>query len=85
MLTQHSGLESPTHFIAITNYECADMKGKKMGLIIAGDQTSVWLKMAKELLKDKKLLETGTTNFDFEKFISTLHSKFKLKDLIADY
>jgi hypothetical protein len=61
------------------------MKGKKMGLIIAEDQTSVWLKMAKELLKDKNLLETGTTNFDFEKFISTLLSKFKLKDLISDY
>ena len=56
-----------------------------MGLIIAEDQTSVWLKMAKELLKDKNLLETGTTNFDFEKFISTLLSKFKLKDLISDY
>ncbi len=54
MLTQHSGLESPTRFIAITNYEYADMKGKKMGLIIAGDQTSAWLKMAKELLKDNK-------------------------------
>ena len=54
MLTQHSGLESPTRFIAITNYEYADMKGKKMGLIIAGDQTSVWLKMAKELLRDNK-------------------------------
>jgi hypothetical protein len=45
MLTQHASLESPTRFIAITNYEYADMKGKKMGLIIAGDQTSVWLKM----------------------------------------
>jgi hypothetical protein len=49
---------------------------------INGSWTQVF---ARKKLWDKKLLETGTTNFDFEKFISTLLSKFKLKDLIADH
>lgn len=54
MHTQHASQETSTRFIAITNYEYTDMKGKKMGLLIAGDQTSAWLKMSKELLKDNK-------------------------------
>ena len=33
MLTQHANLETSTRFIAISNYEYADIKGKKMGLI----------------------------------------------------
>ena len=54
MLTQHASQETSTRFIAISNYEYADIKGKKMGLLIAGDQTSAWLKIAKELLKENK-------------------------------
>ncbi len=54
MLTQHLGEEATTRFMVVTNYEYSDMKGKKMGLLIAGDQTSAWLKLAKELVKDNK-------------------------------
>lgn len=33
MLTQHASQETSTRFIAITNYEYGDMKGKKNGFI----------------------------------------------------
>jgi hypothetical protein len=55
MMSMHLSEEATTGFIVKTDYEFADMKGKKMGLIIPGDQTAAWGKMAKEELKtDKK-------------------------------
>ena len=55
MLTMHKGEEATTGFFIKTDYEFADMKGKKMGFIIIGDQTTNWLKLSKEEIKgDKK-------------------------------
>lgn len=54
MMTMHLGEEATTGFIIKTDYEFADMKGKKMGLIIPGDQTAAWGKMAKEEIKNDK-------------------------------
>lgn len=54
MIAEHNSPETATRFIIKTNFEFADMKGKKMGLIIPGSQTSGWIKMAKEEVKDDK-------------------------------
>ena len=54
MIAEHNSAETATRFIIKTNFEFADMKGKKMGLIIPGQQTSGWIKMAKEEVKDDK-------------------------------
>jgi hypothetical protein len=54
MIVEHNSAETATRFIIKTNFEFADMKGKKMGLIIPGDQNSGWIKMAKEQVKEDK-------------------------------
>lgn len=54
MIAEHNSAETATRFIIKTNFEFADMKGKKMGLIIPGSQTSGWIKMAKDEVKDDK-------------------------------
>jgi len=61
MLEKHNSVETATDFLVKTNFEFADMKGKKMGFIIPGEQTSSWLKMSKEQVKeDKKNTCIGT-------------------------
>jgi hypothetical protein len=54
MIGEHNSAETATRFIVKTNFEFSDMKGKKMGLILPGDHTSGWVKMAKEQIKDDK-------------------------------
>jgi hypothetical protein len=54
MIGAHNSAETATRFIVKTNFEFSDMKGKKMGLILPGDHTSGWVKMAKEQIKDDK-------------------------------
>ena len=60
MASQCNSPETATDFFVKTDYEFADMKGKKMGLIVPGKQTGAWLKMAKEeIKKDKKFTLIG--------------------------
>lgn len=60
MQSEHNSADLPTKYLALTNYEFADMPGKKMGLIIPGDQTASWTKLSKELLKaNKKEISLG--------------------------
>ncbi|WCL80537.1 hypothetical protein PPO43_11220 [Saprospira sp. CCB-QB6] len=60
MQSEHNSADLPTKYLALTNYEFADMPGKKMGLIIPGDQTASWVKLSKELLKaNKKEISLG--------------------------
>jgi|GEM_PF-4123627 len=60
MQSEHNSTDLPTKYLALTNYEFADMPGKKMGLIIPGDQTASWVKLSKELLKaNKKEISLG--------------------------
>jgi hypothetical protein len=54
MIAEHNSKEKLTQFLVKTNYEFSDLKGKKIGLIIPGDHTSNWLKLAKEEIKDDK-------------------------------
>lgn len=61
MIGEHNSAETTTEFIIKTNFEFVDMKGKKMGFIIPGEQTSAWLKLTKEEIKnDKKNTCLGT-------------------------
>ena len=50
----HKSLEETTHFIAITNFEFEDMKGKKMGLIVLGNREGNWKQTVKEEVKNNK-------------------------------
>lgn len=54
MISEHNSTETATRFIVKTDFEFADMKGKRMGLVIPGNHTSTWLKMAKEQVKEDK-------------------------------
>lgn len=54
MLEEHNSLENKTDFIIKTNYEFSDFKGKKMALIIVGDQNATWKLFSKQEVKDDK-------------------------------
>jgi hypothetical protein len=54
MLEEHNSLEHPTDFLIKTNYEFHDFKGKKMALIIIGDQNGTWKLFSKQEVKDDK-------------------------------
>ncbi len=61
MVGLHNSPETATEFLAKTNFEFADMKGKKMGFLLPGDFTAQWKKMAKEeIQKEKKLSVIGS-------------------------
>jgi len=54
MISEHNSTETSTCFIVKTDFEFSDMKGKRMGLVIPGNHTSAWLKLAKEQVKEDK-------------------------------
>ena len=54
MLEEHNSLENTTDFFVKTNYEFSDFKGKKMALIIVGDQNATWKLFSKQEVKEDK-------------------------------
>lgn len=69
MQSEHNSADLPTKYLALTNYEFADMPGKKMGLIIPGDQTASWTKLSKELLKaNKKEISLGQCYISLDEY-----------------
>ncbi|WBM73658.1 hypothetical protein [Saprospira grandis] len=69
MQSEHNSADLPTKYLALTNYEFADMPGKKMGLIIPGDQTASWAKLSKELLKaNKKEISLGQCYISLDEY-----------------
>ncbi len=54
LVGEHTTVETATDFLIKTNYEFGDMKGKRLGLIIPGDQAAAWKNLAKEQIKNDK-------------------------------